>query len=263
MDKENDTNIKQISKEGIVIEDKNVIEISDLKLSFGNNAVLQGIDLEVKKGETVVVLGKSGTGKSVLLKCIVRLIMSDSGKINVLGMDVLTLNDKELVKLRTKIGFIFQQAALYDSMTVRENLEFPLERHENLDEDEHNKRIEEVLESVSQKESIDKMPSELSGGMRKRIGVARTLILKPEIMLWDEPTTGLDPATSREISYLIVKMQKDFNVSSIVVTHDMSCAKIVSDRIVVLKDGKFIIEGTYEELSKSDDEFVKSFFEEV
>jgi phospholipid/cholesterol/gamma-HCH transport system ATP-binding protein len=263
MDNVKDTNINQEIKAGAAIEDKNVIEISGLKLSFGEKVVLEQIELNVRKGETVVVLGKSGSGKSVLLRCIVRLIIPDTGKIVVLDKDVISLNERELADLRTKVGFIFQQSALYDSMTVRENLEFPLVRHENLKGKEYDERIEEVLKSVDLIETMDKMPSELSGGMRKRIGVARTLILKPEIMLWDEPTTGLDPATSREISYLIIKMQKDYGVSSIVVTHEMSCAKIVGNRIVVLKEGKFAEEGTYDELKKSDDEFVKSFFVEV
>lgn len=263
MDSDKEINKSPEAKGSVVIEDKNVINISDLKLSFGEKIILQQINLNVKKGETVVVLGKSGSGKSVLLRCIVRLIVPDSGRIEVLDKNVLSLNDNELADLRAKIGFIFQQSALYDSMTVRENLEFPLVRHFALKENEYNERIEEVLKSVDLFETMDKMPSELSGGMRKRIGVARTLILKPEIMLWDEPTTGLDPATSREISHLIEKMQKDYGVSSIVVTHEMSCAKIVSDRIVVLKEGKFTEEGTYDELKNSSDEFVKSFFVEV
>ncbi len=241
----------------------NIIEIEHLKVSFGEKVVLADINMAVNKGKTVVILGKSGTGKSVLLKCIVGLVLPDSGKIEVLGKNIPSLSNKELDKIRSRIGFIFQSAALYDSMSVRENLEFPLVRHINLSDDEVNKRIEDVLKSVDLFDAIEKMPSELSGGMRKRIGVARSLILKPEIMLWDEPTTGLDPATAREISYLIVKMQKDFNVSSIIVTHDIQCANIVSDKILVLKDGEFITDGTFEELEISEDEFVKSFFEEV
>lgn len=244
-------------------DDGSIIDIQNLQVSFESHEVLKNINLRVNKGETVVVLGKSGSGKSVLLKCIVGLIIPDSGKIEVIGKNVIGISNKELEKLRKKIGFIFQQAALYDSMTVRENLEFPLVRHENLSKDKIAQRVEDVLESVDLLDAIDKMPSELSGGMRKRIGVARTLILKPEIMLWDEPTTGLDPATSREISRLIIKMQKDFGVSSIVVTHDMACAKKVSDRILVLKEGEFIAEGIYDELCKSQNEFVKSFFEQV
>ncbi len=238
-----------------------VIDIEHLKKSFGKTEILKDINLQVERGETVVTLGKSGTGKSVMLKCIAGLIYPDSGKVNVLGKDIPELKYEELQYIRKKIGFVFQSAALYDSMSVRENIEFPLDRNSDLDKDGINKRIEEVLKDVGLSDSIDKMPSELSGGMRKRLGVARTIALKPEIMLWDEPTTGLDPATAREISNLIVDMQKKYKVSSIVVTHDMICAKIVADRIVVLKDGTYANSGTYDELVNSDDEFVRSFFE--
>jgi len=238
-----------------------VIDIEHLKKSFGKNEILKDINLQVERGETVVTLGKSGTGKSVTLKCIVELIRPDSGIIKVLGKNIPELSYEALQYIRKKIGFVFQSAALYDSMSVRENIEFPLDRNSDLDEDGINKRVEEVLKDVGLSDSIDKMPSELSGGMRKRLGVARTIALKPEIMLWDEPTTGLDPATAREISNLIVDMQKKYKVSSIVVTHDMMCAKIVSDRIVVLKDGIYTNSGTFDKLQKSDDEFVRSFFE--
>ncbi len=238
-----------------------VIDIQHLQKSFGDNAVLKDINLRVIKGETLVTLGKSGSGKSVLLKCIVRLFYPDSGVIRVLGEDVLALPHPELQKLRSRIGFIFQGGALYDSMTVRHNLEFPLVRHFKLTPDEVNKRVEEALGNVGLLDAIDKMPSELSGGMRKRVGLARTLILNPEIMLWDEPTTGLDPTTSKEISELILKMQEKFNVTSIVVTHDIPCAKMVADKMVVLKDGVYAQEGTYEELENSKDEFVRGFFE--
>jgi len=238
-----------------------VIDIEHLKKSFGKNEVLKDINLQVEKGETVVTLGKSGTGKSVTLKCIVGLIYPDSGTVKVLGKDIPELSYEALQYVRKKIGFVFQSAALYDSMSVRENIEFPLVRNSDLDKDGINKRVEEVLKDVGLSDSIDKMPSELSGGMRKRLGVARTIALNPEIMLWDEPTTGLDPATAREISNLIVDMQKKYKVSSVVVTHDMICAKIVADRIVVLKDGTYANSGTYDELAKSDDEFVRSFFE--
>ncbi|NOS83678.1 MAG: ATP-binding cassette domain-containing protein [Ignavibacteria bacterium] len=238
-----------------------VIDIEHLKKSFGKTEILKDINLQVERGETVVTLGKSGTGKSVTLKCIVGLIYPDSGKVNVLGKDIPELTYEELQYIRKKIGFVFQSAALYDSMSVRENIEFPLDRNSDLDKNGITKRVEEVLSDVGLSDSIDKMPSELSGGMRKRLGVARTIALKPEIMLWDEPTTGLDPATAREISNLIVDMQKKYKVSSIVVTHDMICAKIVADRIVVLKDGTYANSGTYDELVKSDDEFVRSFFE--
>ncbi len=242
------------------ITDTKVINIQHLKKSFGNNVILKDINLFVNKGETVVTLGKSGTGKSVTLKCIVGLIKPDSGNINVLGKEIPELTYNELQDIRKKIGFVFQGGALYDSMTVRQNLEFPLVRHFKLTREEINKKVEEVLSDVGLTESIDKWPSELSGGMRKRVGVARTIILNPEIMLWDEPTTGLDPETTRDISYLIRKMQDKYKASSIVVTHDMICAKIVADRIAVLKDGEYIISDTYENLEKSEDKFVKAFF---
>ncbi|MGA2669305.1 MAG: ATP-binding cassette domain-containing protein [Ignavibacteria bacterium] len=237
-----------------------VIHILNLRKSFDGNDVLKDINLNVNKGETLITLGKSGSGKSVLLKCIVRLIEPDGGSINVLGEDIISLSPSELMSIRRNIGFIFQSSALYDSMSVRENLKFPLVRHFKLSKTEIEERVIDVLENVGLKEAIDKMPSELSGGMRKRIGLARTLILRPEIMLYDEPTTGLDPATSREISSLIRQMQEKYNVTSIVVTHDMECVQITADRIVVLQDGTFTHSGTYQELQKSNDEFVSSFF---
>jgi phospholipid/cholesterol/gamma-HCH transport system ATP-binding protein len=240
-----------------------VIDIEHLKKSFGQNQVLKDINLQVERGETVVTLGKSGTGKSVTLKCIVGLIPLDSGIVKVLGEDIPELTYMELQQIRKKIGFVFQSGALYDSMSVRQNIEFPLVRNTKMTQEEINRRVEEVLNDVGLIDAIDKMPSELSGGMRKRIGVARTICLKPEIMLWDEPTTGLDPETTRDISHLIVDMQEKYKVSSIVVTHDMICAKIVADRIVVLKDGTYAESGTYAELEQSTDKFVHSFFEEV
>jgi phospholipid/cholesterol/gamma-HCH transport system ATP-binding protein len=241
----------------------NAIELIHLKKSFGNTEILKDINLIVKKGETVVTLGKSGTGKSVTLKCIVGLIYPDSGKVIVLGKNIPDLNYDELQQIRKKIGFVFQSGALYDSMSVRENLSFPLIRNTKLTQNEINNKVNEVLNDVGLIDAIDKMPSELSGGMRKRIGVARTIIMNPQIMLWDEPTTGLDPETTREISNLIVKMQQKYNVSSIVVTHDMICAKIVANSIVVLKEGIYTEKGTYDELQKSNDDFVKSFFKDA
>lgn len=238
-----------------------VIDIKNLKKSFGANSVLRDINLQIEKGKTVVTIGKSGTGKSVLLKCIAGLLYPDSGTVMVLGKNVPDLTYDGLQELRKSIGFVFQGGALYDSMTVRENLKFPLQRHFKQSEKETLDKINEVLSDVGLLEAIDKMPAELSGGMRKRIGVARTVIMNPEIMLWDEPTTGLDPATTREISYLIRKMQDKYGVTSIVVTHDMVCTKIVSDSIAVLKDGEYAYKGSFDELSRSDDDFVKSFFE--
>ncbi len=238
-----------------------VIDLEHLKKTLGGNDILKDVNLKVYRGETLIILGKSGSGKSVTLQCIVGLMMPTSGNVNVLKEDVPNLSIKELRELRIKIGFIFQSGALYDSMSVRENLEFPLIRKEKLSSEEVEKRIREVLANVGLEEALDKMPSELSGGMKKRIGLARTLILKPEIILYDEPTTGLDPATSKEISNLILKMQEKFKVTSVIVTHDIHCAELTADRMVVLKDGVFAAEGTFDELQKSEDEFVKGFFE--
>ncbi|CAH0335717.1 putative ribonucleotide transport ATP-binding protein mkl [Flavobacterium sp. CECT 9288] len=238
-----------------------VIEIKDLHKSFGTNEVLKGVTFNLNKGENLVVLGKSGSGKSITIKCIVGLIKIDSGIITVFNQEINSLEINELNKIRTRIGFLFQNAALYDSMSVRENLSFTLRRHDTtLSGDEINKHVLEVLESVGLKEAIDKMPSELSGGMRKRIGLARTLILKPEIILYDEPTTGLDTITSREISELILELRQKNKTSSIIITHDMPCARLTSDRIVILKEGVIHVEGTYDELEKSEDEWVRSFF---
>jgi phospholipid/cholesterol/gamma-HCH transport system ATP-binding protein len=232
-----------------------------VKKSFGTKTVLSDINMNLLKGENLVVLGRSGTGKSVAIKCIVGLLVHDAGNLNVFGKDVKGLTEDEWKLLRMKIGFLFQSGALYDSMTVRDNLAFPLTRVLKLkDKQEMQQRIEEVLDSVGLLDAIDKMPSDLSGGMRKRVGLARTLILNPEIMLYDEPTTGLDPITSREISELILEMQKKYQTSSIIITHDMACAKITSDRIMVMNDGTFIAEGKYEELENDSDKLVRSFF---
>ena len=238
-----------------------VIEIKELYKSFGTNEVLKGVNLTVNKGENLVVLGKSGSGKSITIKCIVGLMGIDKGEIKVFGSDITKMDNSELNKIRVRIGFLFQNAALYDSMSVRENLGFTLKRHaKDLSAEEVENQIKEILESVGLSEAIDKMPSELSGGMRKRIGLARTLILKPEIILYDEPTTGLDTITSREISELVLEIQKKYKTSSIIITHDMTCAKHTSDRLMILKDGVIHAEGTYDELEKSDDEWVRSFF---
>jgi phospholipid/cholesterol/gamma-HCH transport system ATP-binding protein len=238
-----------------------VIEIKGLKKSFGTKEVLKNINLDVRRGENVVILGRSGTGKSVTIQCIVGMLLPDEGSVKVFGEEVDQLNDLQLKELRTKIGFLFQSAALYDSMTVRENLEFPLTRVLKIkDQAEIDKRVGEILESVGLPDAADKMPSDLSGGMRKRIGLARTLIVNPEIMLYDEPTTGLDPITSREISELILEMQKKYKTSSIIITHDMECAKITADRVVIMQDGEYVAEGKFEDLRHSDNEFVKSYF---
>ncbi|MEP6596831.1 MAG: ATP-binding cassette domain-containing protein [Ginsengibacter sp.] len=239
-----------------------VISIRDLKKSFGDLAVLRGIDLDVFKGENVAVLGRSGTGKSVLIKIISGLLKPDSGFIKVLGQEVDKLNEKELHALRLKIGFSFQSSALYDSMTVKENLEFPLVRNRrNLSSTEINEAIEQVLADVGLSQTINQMPSELSGGQKKRIGIARTLILKPEIMLYDEPTAGLDPITSIEINNLINEVREQYNTSSIIITHDLTCAKTTGDRIAMILDGKFLSEGSFEEVFATDDERVKGFYD--
>lgn len=241
-------------------KNESVIQIEHLKKSFGSNQVLVDINLNIQKGENVVVLGKSGSGKSVLIKCIVGLINADDGILNVFDKDINSLDNDALNALRKKIGFLFQSGALYDSMSVKENLAFPLRDLKDLTDADKQSRIEEALTNVGLLDVIDKTPSELSGGMRKRLGLARTLILKPEIMLYDEPTTGLDPITSKEISELILTVQKQYNTSSIIITHDMACAKITANRIVIFKDGKILTEGTYQELEKSEDAWVKSFF---
>ncbi len=243
------------------IQNAVVLKITDLKKSFGKLDVLKNVNLSLKKGETVVLLGRSGTGKSVILECIIGLLEPDSGSIEVFGKQLTELPETVKNKLRIKIGFLFQSGALYDSMTVRQNLEFPVIRQPEYQKKDLTEKVMEQLNNVGLEGAIDKMPSELSGGMKKRIGLARTLMLNPEIILYDEPTTGLDPFTSNEISELILNMQKKLNVTSLIVTHDMACARLVANRIVVLKNGEFTAEGTYEELEKSEDEFVKGFFE--
>lgn len=237
-----------------------VVEIEHLKKSFGTKEVLKDISLKIEKGENLVVLGKSGSGKSVLIKCLIGLLEPDDGKVILLDKNVAELNDEDLNNLRKKVGFLFQSAALYDSMTVRENLEFPLRDLKKKDQGEIDTLVLETLKSVGLEDSIDKMPSELSGGMRKRVGLARTLILKPEIILYDEPTTGLDPITSKEISQLILDVQKKYNAASIIITHDIECARITANRMIVIKEGECTAEGTFKELSESKDEWVNSFF---
>jgi len=239
-----------------------VIEIKDLKIAFGDFEVLKGATLNLYKGENLVVLGKSGTGKSVLIKIICGLLKPNSGLVKVLGSEVDGIAYKELLKLRLRIGFSFQNSALYDSMTIRENLEFPLVRNRrDLNKQEINAAVEEVLQSVGLSQTINQMPSELSGGQRKRIGIARTLILKPEIMLYDEPTAGLDPITCFEINNLINQVQQQYKTSSIIITHDLTCAKEVGNRVAMLLDGKFERQGTFNEIFSQADAQIKPFYD--
>lgn len=241
--------------------EESVIEIINLKKSFGAQEVLKNISLNLYSGENLIVLGKSGSGKSVLIKCIVRLLSSDSGIINVFEKNVRELNNKDLGELRKKIGFLFQSGALYDSMTVKENLEFPLRRiKKEYSEKQISEKINEVLENVGLADSLNKMPSQLSGGMRKRISLARTIVVDPSIILYDEPTTGLDPVTSDEISSLINVVQEKYKTSSIIITHDIECARKTANRIIMLKDGEVYIDGKPDEFENSEDPLVKSFF---
>jgi phospholipid/cholesterol/gamma-HCH transport system ATP-binding protein len=238
-----------------------VIDLTNLKKSFGQQEVLKNISLKLFNGENLVVLGKSGSGKSVLIKCIVGLLKSDAGIINVFDKNVTALSREELGLLRQKIGFLFQSGALYDSMTVKQNLEFPLSRiKKDLTNQQIDQKILEVLENVGLVDALNKMPSQLSGGMRKRISLARTIVVDPMIMLYDEPTTGLDPVTSDEISLLINKVQKEYKTSSIIITHDINCARNTANRLIMLKDGEVYTEGKLEEFEKSADPLIKSFF---
>jgi phospholipid/cholesterol/gamma-HCH transport system ATP-binding protein len=239
-----------------------VISIKEVYKAFGDLKVLNGVNLDVYSGENVVVLGRSGTGKSVLIKIIVGLLRQDSGSINVLGKEVSELQEKELNDLRRKIGFSFQNSALYDSMTVRENLEFPLVRNvAGLTKAQINEQVESVLESVGLSQTINQVPSQLSGGQRKRIGIARTLILQPEIMLYDEPTAGLDPITCIEINELINEVKEKYHTTSIIITHDLTCARQTGDRVAMLLDGQFLMTGPFEEVFASQEERVKSFYD--
>lgn len=239
-----------------------VIQVEHLRKSFGSNHVLKDISLYLRKSENLAILGKSGCGKSVLIKCLVKLVEADDGKIVVMGKNIADLNKKELNDIRKKMGFLFQSAALYDSMTVRENLEFPLrDLYPALKNEKKNALVEEALRNVGLEGVIDKMPSELSGGMRKRLGLARSLMLKPEIMLYDEPTTGLDTITSKEISRLILEVQGKYRTASIIITHDIECARIASNRMIIIQEGRCVAEGTFNELRASEDKWVRSFFE--
>ena len=254
--------IKQDGNKDRTLPGVQVLMIRNLYKSFGNNHVLVDFNLELKKGESVVVLGKSGSGKSVLIKCIIGLLKPDTGSIELFGKNIPGIKDEELDKIRAKVGFLFQSNALYDSMTVRENLEFPLRRHWiQVSQDEVNSMVLEALEDVGLAHTIDMMPAELSGGMRKRIALARTLILKPEIILYDEPTTGLDPITAKEIIELMREIQEKYNTTSLIISHDMNCVRMASNRVVILVDGRCYAGGTYEQLKQNTDPKVKQFFE--
>ncbi len=237
-----------------------IIRIENLSKSFGEKKVLNSVSIDVIEGENLIVFGRSGTGKSVLLKSIVRLLTPDKGKIFFKGKNIFEMKEKELLKTRKQIGFLFQSGALYDSMSVRENLSFPLRKLTNMKKDEINDKIVETLRLVSLEEAIDKMPAELSGGMRKRIGLARTIITEPSVILYDEPTTGLDPITAKEISQLILNLQRKLKTTSVVVTHDLICAEIIADRVIFLKKGEIYMEGKLEEIKESNDSFIKNFF---
>lgn len=240
-----------------------IIEVKNINISFGKNHVLKNFSMDVVKGENLAILGKSGSGKSVLIKCIIKLLIPDSGKVIVINHDISKLDEDEMDKLRADVGFLFQSNALYDSMTVRQNLEFPLRRHWTKEERKFNAKeaVLEALEDVGLSHTIDMMPSELSGGMRKRIALARTLILKPKVILYDEPTTGLDPITAREISQLMNAVQEKYKATAVIISHDMNCIKMTSDRVIMLIDGKNYASDTFENLLKITDPKVREFFD--
>lgn len=244
-------------------KEKNIVlELKNIHKSFGSNHVLKGFNLKLYEGENLVIMGKSGSGKSVMVKCIVGLIQPDSGSITIRGQDIISMGQKELDFLRTEIGYLFQGSALYDSMTVRENLEFPLRRHKdkvpNFESTEIS--VREALQNVGLEHTLDLMPAELSGGMQRRVALARALILKPQIIMYDEPTTGLDPITANEIIQLMRNIQIQYKTSSLIITHDVDCARVISNRIILLVDGINYAEGTFDELSNSDDPQVRAFF---
>lgn len=254
--------VKTANDKGVAdLTQNKVAEVRHLKKSFGDLKVLQDLNLDLFERENLVILGRSGTGKSVLIKCMVGLLKPDSGEINILGYDVPSLDNELLNELRQQVGFSFQGSALYDSMTVRENLEFPLKRNRGIyDRNELDTLVMDALRDVGLEKAVDQTPAQLSGGMKKRVGIARTLILKPKIMLYDEPTAGLDPVTSNEINALIMEVRDKYNTSSIIITHDISCARHTSDRIIALFGGYNKTEGTFEELKRSDDPELKEFF---
>ena len=246
-----------------ILNNKNsVIEIKDLKKSYGGNHVLNGFNMNLYEGENLVIMGKSGSGKSVMIKCLIGLEEHDSGTISVMGKDISELDRDELDELRTEVGFLFQGSALYDSMTVRQNLEFPLRRHTKKFGviKDTTPLVMEALKSVGLAHTINLMPEELSGGMKRRIALARTLILQPKIILYDEPTTGLDPITAKEILLLMASIQKQYNTSSLIITHDVDCARAISNRMILLVDGINYAEGTFDELIASNDPNVQAFF---
>ncbi|MDP3358957.1 MAG: ATP-binding cassette domain-containing protein [Lutibacter sp.] len=236
-----------------------ILRIKDLKKSFGDNHVLNGFTLELFEGENLVLMGKSGSGKSVMIRCLVGLMQPDEGSLEIMGKDISKLAQKEFNELRTQLGFLFQGSALYDSMTVRENLEFPM-RQQNKTEEESLKLVHEALDSVGLRDAIDLMPEELSGGMKRRIALARAIILKPKIIIYDEPTTGLDPITAKEIIQLMRNIQLNYKTSSLIITHDVDCARVISNRMILLIDGVNYAEGTFEELSANKDEKIQAFF---
>jgi phospholipid/cholesterol/gamma-HCH transport system ATP-binding protein len=256
------TALQQDNTQSSSLQPATVLRIQHLYKSFGSNHVLLDFNLEINKGESVVVLGKSGSGKSVLIKCIIGLMKPDEGSIEIFGNNITQINEEELDKIRAKVGFLFQSNALYDSMTVRENLEFPLRRHWiQVSQQEVNAMVMEALEDVGLAHTVNMMPVELSGGMRKRIALARTLILKPEIILYDEPTTGLDPITAKEIIELMIEIQVKYNTTSLIISHDMNCVRLAGNRVVMLIDGRCFTSDTFEHLKQHTDPKVKQFFE--
>lgn len=240
-----------------------LIDVQDVWKAFGDHQVLKGVSMRVHKGSSDVILGRSGIGKSVLLKSIVGLLRPERGSIHVMGEQVIGMKTKELNAIRTHIGYVFQYAALYDSLTVRENLEFPLRKHTTMSESEITDAVMQQLELVGLEDAVDKMPAELSGGMKKRIGLARAIIKKPTLVLYDEPTAGLDPITAREISELILSLEEQFGITSITVTHDIECAQLIANRIYILEDGVFQHSGSFEDLRRSDDPTTRAFFKLV
>lgn len=254
------TLIKNITRQTEKQKPEPIIEVAQLAKAFGDNIVFRDFNINVFPGESVVVMGKSGIGKTVLIKCIIGLIKADKGTLRVFGNDISKLSHQDLNELRMRIGFVFQNSALYDSMTVRQNLEFPLRRYHHKIEEDMDSLVRETLRNVGLEHTIEMMPAELSGGMRKRIGIARSLILKPEIVLYDEPTTGLDPITSGEIAHWMKELQQKYHTASIIITHDIELAKEVGDRIVFIVDGIAYMQGTYDELVTTEDPKIKPFF---